>query len=250
MLKKIFRLSVTLAIAEIKLRNEDSYLGIIWYLLNPLLIFGLLLTVFSTRLGQNIPQYPLYLLLGIIMFNFFQRATMDSTRIIQDNKIIIKSIHFPYTSLIGSIILKILFSHLIEIALFGIVLAFFHISPAGILLYPLVLAPFCLFTAGIAFMLCALTAYIVDLENIWLFASRLLWFFTPIFYAIESGSRLHALNAYNPLFHYISIAREMIIYGHIPAWWNVAAATGYALLSLAIGLAVFNNLKSKFAELI
>ena len=76
-LKKFIELSFALAKAQFKLRNEGSYLGIFWYILNPIFIFSLLLLIFSTRVGQGIPHYPLYLLLGIIMFNFFQTATIE-----------------------------------------------------------------------------------------------------------------------------------------------------------------------------
>ncbi|MCH7640633.1 ABC transporter permease [Patescibacteria group bacterium] len=98
------RLSLALAKANFKLRNEGTYLGILWYLLNPLLLFALLFLIFFDRLGQNIEQYPLYLLLGIIMFNFFQQATTEATKIIDQNRHLIKSINFPKESLIASII--------------------------------------------------------------------------------------------------------------------------------------------------
>ena len=69
-LKKTITLSVALARAHFKLRNEGIYLGIAWYLLNPLLLFAILFFVFSDRLGSSIPYYPAYLFLGIIMFNY------------------------------------------------------------------------------------------------------------------------------------------------------------------------------------
>ena len=112
MLKKGLNLAVVLAKMEFKLRNEGSYLGIFWYLLNPILTFFVLLIVFGNKLGQNIPNYSLYLLLGIIMFNFFRQVTIESTKIIQDNRWLIKSINFPREILINSIILKTLFSHI------------------------------------------------------------------------------------------------------------------------------------------
>ncbi|MBD3260723.1 MAG: ABC transporter permease, partial [Candidatus Altiarchaeales archaeon] len=74
--KRLWGLSLSIAEAEFKLRNEGSYLGILWYLLEPLLMFILLLFVFSKSLGQDIPHYPLYLLVGIIVFNFFQKVTL------------------------------------------------------------------------------------------------------------------------------------------------------------------------------
>ena len=117
--KHFFELSFQIAKSGFKLRNEGSYLGILWYLLNPLLLFVLLLLVFADRLGNEIPMYPLYLLLGIVMFNFFQQTTSESTRIVLvDYRDLVKSINFPREAIVLGAVLKFLFSHFFEILLF------------------------------------------------------------------------------------------------------------------------------------
>lgn len=250
-LKSSLGLSFQLAKAGFKLRNEGSYLGILWYLLNPLLLFILLLLVFSDRLGSGIQNYPLYLLLGIIIFNFFQNATTESTKtIIRDYSWIIKSINFPRESLIGSIVLKTFFSHLFEIILFIIFLLFFKGFLAGLLFYPVILIFLCIFIFGASLILSSLTVYFVDLENIWFFLSRLIWLGTPIFYAIGGQTRLFYVNLLNPLYYFITIAREIIVYSRVPELWMIFMAIGYSLLFLLIGLLIFNKLKIKFAEMI
>src|SRR3989344_1389723 len=96
-----WNLSFGLAKTEFKLRNEGSYLGILWYLLNPILTFGILYLIFADRLGNNIAAYPAYLLLGIIMFNVFQSATVEATKsILKEYHYLIKSIQFPRESLV------------------------------------------------------------------------------------------------------------------------------------------------------
>lgn len=250
-IKSILGLSLSLAKAGFKLRNEGSYLGILWYLLNPLLVFILLLLVFSDRLGTNIPNYPLYLLLGIIIFNFFQQTTTESTKaIIKEYRGIIKSINFPKESLIASIVLKTLFSHLFEIVLFIIFLLIFKNSLIGIIFYPIILVFLCSFIFGVSLILAILTIYFIDLENIWLFASRLVWLGTPIFYAIEGQSRLFYVNLFNPMYYFITIARDLIIYTKMPELWVIFGAVGFSLLFLIIGLLIFNKLKIKSAEMI
>jgi len=248
--KQVFELSFVLAKAQFKLRNEGSYLGILWYLLNPILMFTLLLLVFSDRLGNNIPLYPLYLLLGIIMFNFFRQATIESTKAINESRFIIKSINFPREALIGSIVLKTLFSHIIEILVFFVFLLFYKAPIASIIFYPLILLMFCLFIFGASLALSALTVYFLDLENVWLFASYLLWFATPIFYAIGGQERLLIFNLFNPMYYFITVARDVIIYAKMPELWMVGGVLGYTFLSLMIGLIIFNILKHKFAEMI
>lgn len=250
-LKSSLGLSLSLAKAGFKLRNEGSYLGIFWYLLNPLLMFALLLLIFSDRLGSGIQNYPLYLLLGIIIFNFFQNATTEATKtIIRDYGGIIKSINFPRESLISSIVLKTLFSHFFEIILFIVLLLFFRGSLIGLLFYPIILVVFCFFVFGASLILATLTVYFVDLENIWFFLSRLIWLGTPIFYAIGGQTRLFYINLLNPLYYFITIAREIIIYTRIPELWMLLGMITYSLLFLLIGLLIFNKLKIKFAEMV
>jgi len=249
-IKSTLELSLALARAQFKERNEGSYLGILWYLLGPFLMFLLLLLVFSDRVGTNIPRYPLYLLLGIVMFNFFQKATSESTKAISINRWIIKSINFPRESLISSIVLATLFSHIFEIVLFIVFALFFKVSPAGLIFYPLILIFFCIFVYGASLILATLNVYFVDLDNIWTFVSRLVWLGTPIFYTIGGQTRLFYVSLFNPMYYFITITRDIIVYTRIPEIWMIIGAVIYSLLFLFIGLLIFNKLKIKFAELI
>lgn len=249
-IKQLLNLSLSLAIAEFKLRNEGSYLGILWYLLNPILTFILLLAVFSTRLGQNIPDYPLYLLLGIIMFNFFNQIASEATRTIRDHAQIIKSINFPKESLSSSIVLKALFSHIFEIIILILFLVFFGISIQGMIFYPIILGAFLAFTVGMALIFSSLTVYFRDFEYIWVFASRLLWLATPIFYSVEGQSKLFVFNLFNPLYYFITVARDLIVYSKVPHLWMIGGAIGFTLLCLFTGLFIFDRLKGKMAEML
>ena len=244
----MLKLSFSLAKFKFKLRNEGSYLGIIWYLLNPLFLFTLLFFIFNDRIGTGIEKYPLYLLIGIIMFNFFQSATIESSLSILNNRGLIKSIKFPHESLVLSNILRNLFSHLFEIIIFIIFLVIFKINLIWLLIYPLIIIFFCLFIYGISLSLSAFTVYIIDLNNIWDFVTKLLWFATPIFYSIGGQTKLFILNLFNPLYYFISLARETIIYNRLPEFWVIFGAVMYSLVSFIIGFIIFNTFKKKFAE--
>jgi len=249
-IKRFFRLSWVIAKAEFKLKNEGTWLGIFWYLLAPVLTFLLLLGIFTDRLGQNIPNYPLYLLLGIILFNYFQKITNECVRIIRTNKGIIKSINFPRESLIGSVVLKTIFSHIFEIIILIGFLLFFGISIKGLIFYPLILIFLSIFSFGAGLILASLGVYVFDLDNLWVFFSKLVWFATPIFYVIGGQTRLFYLNLFNPMYYFITIARDLIVYGNAPELWMMLVGLNYSLLFLLIGIIIFNKLKIKFAELI
>jgi len=248
--KRTFELSLALAKAEFKERNEGSYLGVLWYLLDPLLMFFLLLFIFSSRLGGDISNYPLYILLGITLFNLFQKATIEATQVTVFNNWIIKSINFQRGCLISAIVLRNVFSHLFEIILFIAVAIYYKTSIIGLIYYPLILIFFCIFIFGVSLVLSAVTIYFADFENIWIFVSRLIWLGTPLFYSIDDQGQLFKVNLFNPVFYFITIARDLIIYSKVPETWMVLGAVIYSLISLLTGLLVFKKLKNKFAELL
>jgi len=249
-LKSFMGLSLVLAKMEFKLRNEGTYLGMLWYLLNPLLMFFLLFFVFSKRLGADIPYYPLYLLLGIIIFNFFQHTTTEASQQIIKNDHLIKSIRFPYASLIGCIVLKTIFSHIFEIIIFGIFMIIFGVSLKGLILYPIILFFLICFTLGISLFFSSISVYFADFNNIWTFISRLLWFATPIFYSIEKQARLIYFNSFNPMYYFITAAREILIYQRLPSLMLIAGIIIFSTAALLIGLFTFNKLKNRFAEML
>lgn len=248
-MKSFLGLSIALAKAGFKLRNEGSYLGIFWYLLNPVLLFALLFFVFKDRLGNDIEFYPLYLLLGIIMFNFFQETSLESTKILKGYSGLIKSINFQRESLISSIVIKRIFAHFFEIILFIIVLFIIKGPIANIIFYPIILIFFIFFIYGASLILSSIVIYFIDMENIWAFAVRLIWLSTPIFYSIGGQSKLLIFNMFNPMYYFITITRDVLIYNKFPELFLILGAIGYSLLALLLGLIIFNKLNKKMPEM-
>jgi len=241
---------VAVAKAEFKARNEGSYLGVLWYLLNPILTFMLLLFVFSKRVGQDIPYYPLYLLLGIIMYNLFQQTTTAAIRTMDDHRQLIKSVYFPRESLVLSNVLRTVFSHTLEVVIFIIISFYYKNTVEGIIAYIILVFFYALFIYGISLFLSALYLFFIDLENIWLFISRLVFFATPIFYAIEDQGMLFKANLLNPLYYFITIARDVLVYGSVTETWIIFGALAHSLLFFTLGSLAFNRLKPKFAEMV
>ncbi|MFA6255536.1 MAG: ABC transporter permease [Patescibacteria group bacterium] len=247
--KKTLGLSLVLAQIDFKLRNEGSYLGILWYLLNPFLMFALLWFIFSSQLGQNIYLYPAYLLLGLITFNFFQQATNESANIILASGGLIKSTKFPYQSLVLAVVFRSLFSHIFEIIVFIGFLLFLKINFLGVIFYPLFLFFYLLFVCGVSLMLAIITVYIIDFSNIWRFFSLLLWFATPIFYSSSyAGPAGQIINTVNPIYYFITIFRDLLIYAKIPSLTIIIIPIFYSLATFIISGLVFNRLKYKMAE--
>ena len=247
-LKKMWALGWSLAKTNFKLRNEGSYLGLLWYILHPLFLFLILMFVFGKNLGTGIESYPIYLLLGLIMYNFFSGATGQATKIIMENAGFIKSIKLSYVSFVLSSILQFIFSHIFEIIVFTVFLLFYNMPLRFLVFYPFIFALFCIFIFGVSMILATLGVYVNDLDNVWSVLLSLVWFSTPIFYAVNfEGFRLHYL-IFNPVYYFITIARDVVIYGRMPQNWVILGVIAYSVLFLVIGFIVFNKFKSKIAE--
>ncbi|MCC6932508.1 MAG: ABC transporter permease [Deltaproteobacteria bacterium] len=247
MLKSIST-SITLAQSDFKLRNENSVLGIFWYLLDPILMFALLYLVFNDRIGQNIHCYPLQLIIGIVFFNFFQKATSDATGAIVNNGQLLHTFPFPPAVLVLSIIVKHLIGHAIEWVLCLLIFAYYGWLSCYLFYYPLLICAFLVFILGLSFTLAALSVYISDIIYLYSFFLRLLWLATPIFYSIDGQSRLYLLNLFNPIYYYITAGRELFVYQHSPSILIIGGAIFYAILSLCVGVCIFNKLQLRFAE--
>lgn len=246
-IKRTLELSFQLAKTGFKLRNEGSYFGIFWYLLSPLSLF-LILILISKFVGIYNQEYPIYLLIGLIVFNFFSHSMVQSANSITYNAHIIKSMKINQESLVIASVFQAIFSHFFEIGLLIIFLIFYENSLIGLFFYPLVFIFFVIFILGMSFILSTLGVFISDLNNFLSVLITLLWFTTPIFYFIDKSSFLYNANLFNPLFYFIEITREIIIYNRAPELWMIFIATLSSILILILGLYLFSKYKYKFAE--
>ncbi len=246
----ILGLGIQLAKANFKLKNEGSFIGIFWYLLEPFFLFIIILGIMTAFGRVDDSHYPLYLLLGLVMYNFFSVTTSISTGVITDSSDFIKSIKINHESLIISRVLEGIFSHFFEILLFIGFMIYFKIPLIWILVYPFLFVFFVLFVLGLSFLLATLGIYILDIRNAWRVVTTLLFFVTPIFYIAEKGTLFYKINLFNPVFYFISVAREFIVYNKIPEYWIIGTIIGIGALFFLIGVAVFENYKNRFAEFV
>lgn len=240
--------SLALAKADFKLRNENSILGVIWYLLDPILTFGLLYLAFGHNLGQNIHAYALQLVVGIITFNYFHKTTIDATSALINNAALIHTFPFPPSLLVVSVVLKHLLGHLLELTFGFAVFVFFGGQSIFFFAYPFFLFFLLVFVCGLSLILAAGSVFVTDLVHVWEFVLRLLWLGTPIFYALDHQRALASLNLLNPMYYFITAARELLVAQHIPSWSIVGGCLCSALISLSLGLVIFGSLQKTFAE--
>ena len=155
-------------------------------------------------------------------------------------------------SMIGSIVLVAVFSHLFELVILIIFLLFFKIPLIGLLVYPLILILFSIFSLGVSLILSSIAVYFVDLDNIWMFASRLLWLGTPILWSLEKDSKIYVkvFEMINPLYYFITLTRHIVVYHESPPLWIIFGTLGFTFLSITLGLLVFKISSKKIAEMV
>lgn len=248
--RSALELALSLAKANFKLRNEGSYLGLLWYLLEPLCFFAIILLIGGAINQKTVEYYPLYLFLGLIMFNFFTNATSNALKSISSSGGLVKSMKISRESFVISSVFQFVFSHAVEMFIFIGFMVYFKGSFWSIIFYIPIFFLFLLFVLGASFVLATIGVYIMDFSNIWSVICRLAWFMTPIFYVLPPSIIFQRINYINPMYHFINVSREIIIYNRIPSAFTLSAMVFLSVLSLVVGLFIFEKYKSKFAELI
>lgn len=182
-----FILLKQLVVTDFKLRYQGSILGYMWSLLRPLAIFIILYIVFTRflRIGDNIPHYPVYLLLGIVLWNFFIEVTTGSVGVVVSKGDLMRKINFPKYVIIlaGSVAALInLFLNLLVVLLF-MFLNGVDFRLAG-LLFPLLVFELFVFSLAVGFFLSAAFVRFRDIGYIWEVLTQAAFYATPILYPL------------------------------------------------------------------
>jgi ABC-2 type transport system permease protein len=225
-----------IAVTEFKRTYFGTALGYLWSFARPLLLFAVLLTVFTQAfdLGDRVVHYPVLLLFNIVLFGFFQEATTQAVTSIVNQEAVVRKTQFPRLVIPLAVVLTALFTFGLNlVVVFGFILAA-GITPAWTwLLFPLVVALLVVLTVAVAATLAALHPRFRDTGIIWSVAVTALFYATPVLYPIEivSGT-LRDLLALNPLTPLFELARKWVIDPDAP--WPVAAGTPRLLVPCAI----------------
>ncbi len=240
-----------LALTDFKLRYNNSVLGYFWSLLNPLLIFGVYYLVFSVFMRfEGISHYPLYLLLGILLWSYFAESTSNGMASIQYKASLISKINFPKWVIVVSSNLTSMLTLVVNMLIFS---AFFVISGApffsGMPVFILCLAQLIILSMGVSFLLSSFYLRFRDLSHIWGILTQALFWLTPIIYPpdiIPSGFKYFFM--LNPMARIIEDSRDILIYGRMPGLLDTVVTVVIISFILVVGIGIFNMRARKFAE--
>lgn len=233
---------------DFKKKYYKSVLGILWTLLNPLLMMVVITVVFSTLFKRNIPYYPVYYMIGYIFYNFAMGATRISLTSVVGNSNLLRKIFVPkYMFCVSSVLVQFITMLFSLIPLFGVMVVYQVPLTKYCLLFPIALVYIFLFTLGLSLILSAYAVFFRDLNHLYGIVTTLWMYVTPIFYPISIiPQQFLFLWDLNPLYIFISIARDLLMNGSMPSERMLLAATCYSVLTFVTGLVVFHKKENNF----
>ncbi len=238
----------TLVTKDFKLKYRRSFLGVLWSVLNPLLMMVVMSAVFSYMFRFNIENFPLYLILGQILFNVMTESTNAAMTSIIDASGLIKKIRvekmlFPIEKACFAL-LNFCFSAIAAV----LVMLFFRVVPTvNIVFLPILLACVFLFSIGLGLALAALAVFFRDVIHLWGVVLTAWTYATPLFYPLDLlPQSLQFAMQFNPMYQYIAYFRDIMMYGITPSLEQNLICISMAVVTFAIGMIIFRKSEHKF----
>ncbi len=236
------------AVADFRLRYHDSLLGYLWFLLSPALMFAVYYFVFTSVIYIKIPDYALYLILGIVCYNFFQDCTYSAMYSLAAKAHIIKKIYFPRYLIIIASSATAVFSLLVNLVIVLLAVFVSKGTPHLLWLVPVPILCLMLFSTGAGFILAALYARFRDLAQIWGVLVVAIFWLTPVVYDVSSLPQSTQITVYlNPLSRIFMLMRHYLLYGFFDMQFLVITVVS-ALVTFMLGLIIFLRIQDRLAE--
>jgi len=240
--RRSLELLYLLAVTDFKKHYFGTVFGYVWSIGRPLLLFGVLLAVFTQvfRIGSEVPNYPVLLLFNIVLFSFFQEATSAAVTSIVVQEGIVRKTQFPRLVIPVSVVLTSLFNlGLNLIVVFAFILAY-GVTPVWTwLLLPVLLVPLTVITTAVAMIVSSLYPRFRDMAIIWSVLSTVLFYASPVLYPIEKvPAGLRDLFLLNPLAPLLELARKWIVDPAAPGPVDAAGGALQLLPAIAIFAAI------------
>ena len=237
-----------LIIRDLKIKYRRSVLGYLWSVLNPLLMMIVLTIVFSNMFRFDIPNYPVYLLAGQLVYGFFAESTSMAMSSILGGASLIKKVYLPKyifpLSRVFSCFATMLFS---LIALFLVMVATGTNFAITIIMLPVVLTYVLIFCVGMGLILSVLVVFFRDIQHLYGVFLTAFNYLTPIFYpASLLPDWLRELLPFNPMFDFINMFRQVAVYGQWPSLLEHSICAAYAFGTLMIGIYIFKKNQNDF----
>jgi ABC-2 type transport system permease protein len=257
--RRALELLYLIAVTDFKRTYFGTVLGYLWSLARPLMLFGVLLAVFTQvfRLGSQVPHYPVLLLLNVVLFGFFSEATTTAVTSIVNQESVVRKTQFPRLVIPMAVVLTSVFNLALNLVVVFVFILAFGVGPMWTwLLFGVVLALLLIITIAVSMIVASLFPRFRDMAIIWTVASTVLFYATPVLYPIDVvPDTLRDVIVLNPLTSLFELARLWIIDPSAPGPASAAGGFVHLLPAIAIYVAtcvfavwIFNREAPRIAE--
>lgn len=246
--KKFRPLLTELIMRDIKTKYRKSILGVFWTILNPLFMMVVLSVVFSNMFKFDVEYFPVYLLSGQLIFNFYNEATTNAMGAIVANGPLIKKIYVPKYMFV----LSRIFSSLINLLASFTAIIFVMLAMRVELHYTVLLAPIPLlfivfFSLGVGLILSAITVKFRDIMHLYSVFVTALMYLTPVIYPMSILPEwLKKIVLLNPITNILMMFRDVMLNNMLPSIGSILLAAGETAAVMVIGLYVFYKRQDTF----
>jgi ABC-2 type transport system permease protein len=248
-----------IAVTEFKRTYFGTVLGYVWSLARPLMLFAILLAVFTQvfRLGSGVAHYPVLLLFNIVLFSFFQEATLGAVGSIVGQEGVVRKTQFPRLVIPLSVVLTSLFNLGLNLVVVLVFLLAFGVAPMwSWLLFVPILFVLVAITSAVSMIVASLYPRYRDVAIIWSVLATVLFYATPVLYPVEAvPETMRKLFLLNPLAPLFELARKWIVDPTAPGPGQAAGSRALLLVPAAIfvllclvAVSVFNREAPRIAE--
>lgn len=246
--KKFQPLLGELIARDIKIKYRKSVLGVFWTLLNPLFMMIILSVVFSNLFKFDVEYFPVYLLSGQLIFNFYSESTNTAMSAIIDNAPLLKKIYVPKYLFVLSRVFSSTINLLASFtALLLVMLAMRVDLHYTVLLVPIPLAFIIIFSLGVGLILSAITVKFRDIMHLYSVFVTALMYLTPVIYPMSILPEwLKPIVLLNPITNILQMFRDVMLYHSLPGLQSMIIAVVECLVMLAFGLYVFYKNQDDF----
>lgn len=233
---------------DIKVRYRRSVLGLLWTVLNPLLMMIVITIVFSTLFKQNIPYFPIYYLSGSLIFAFNSETTSNALYSIIGNSSLMKKVYipkylFPLSKVVSGLV-NLGFSLMAMLVVMIVLNVPFH---STLLLLPIPIFYTFLFSTGLGLILATLTVFFRDIAHFYGVFVMAWTYFTPIFYPETIlPPKVMLVMKFNPMYHFVSYSRELVMYGTFPGMKENLICFLIGVIFFVVGLLIFYKKQDRF----
>lgn len=239
-----------LAISDFKVRYKNSVLGFFWSLLEPLLMLLVLYIIFSKVFPSPLKNYHLFLLLGIALWDFFAKGTSMGLQGILSKPGMVRQVYVPREILIFSSSLTALMMAVLELGVFGVLMAVSGLMPTSTIIYlPIIFIIIFILVFGSSLALGALNTYYRDVQYIWAVVLQAGFFATGVFIDISTlPADVKRVLLWNPMARILMVSRDSVLYDKAVSSWDLTICFVSSVVILLIGYLIFVKLEPGFAE--